>query len=142
MSPGRFMVSGERRRAQEQRQRSAGKWLYRERAMEPGDAVRAHIVTSTEVFEEQPDSTRIAVRSPRPRAPFVAPKDSIMFDKLSLIVNLATKQPDGTGVTFNIARHVQAVTTFGTRESDYSIDVMIDTLRLNFQRMEAFRGHA
>jgi riboflavin synthase len=123
-----------------------GARLNLERALRLGDEMGGHLVTghvdgTATVTEVMPDgdSTRIALRMPRPLGRFVAPKGSVTVDGASLTVNEVSDAEHSTVFTVNIIPHTADHTTLGALATGNTVNVEIDILARYLQRLEQAR---
>lgn len=123
----------------------AGRRLNLERALRIGDELGGHIVTGhvdavgrIVAVEPVGDSVKVTVEAPAELAPHIAPKGSITLDGISLTVNEAVDQPDGTAhFTLNIIPHTQDMTTLNEAAAGRPVNLEIDILARYLARMQA-----
>ena len=127
---------------------TAGKRLNLEPALKLGDELGGHIVTghvdgvgAVLGICPEGDSRRVGFAVSADIAPYLAPKGSITVDGVSLTVNDVTDQADGTcHFAVNIIPHTGEMTTLGALRQGDQVNLEIDVLARNLQRMQSLRG--
>ncbi len=127
---------------------SEGRALNLEPALKLGDELGGHLVTGhvdsvgdVQSARVEGGSTRLAIRTSKALAPFIAPKGSITVDGVSLTVNDVRDRPDGTcDFGLNIIPHTGDVTTLGNLRDGDHVNLEIDVLARYLKRMESLRG--
>jgi len=127
-----------------------GRRLNLERALKVGDELGGHIVTghidgvgTIEAVAPQGDSVRLILLAGPELSPYIVAKGSIALDGVSLTVNEATSQADGS-VRFgvNIIPHTAAQTSFGAAEAGDGVNIEIDILARYLGRILETRANA
>jgi riboflavin synthase len=129
---------------------SEGRRLNLERALRVGDELGGHIVTghvdgvgTIEAVAPQGDSVRLILLAGPDLSPYIVAKGSIALDGVSLTVNEAVSQADGS-VRFgvNIIPHTAAQTSFGAAEAGDGVNIEIDILARYLGRILETRANA
>ena len=127
---------------------AVGRPLNLERALKLGDELGGHLVTGhvdtvgriAEV-SDQGGSRMVTLEVEKEYAPFVAPKGSITVDGVSLTVNTVDDRDDGqTDFTVNLIPHTGEVTTLGRLQRDDRVNLEIDTVARDLQRLVKLRA--
>jgi riboflavin synthase len=125
-----------------------GARLNLEPSLRLGDELGGHIVSghvdavgAVVARAGEGDSIRLTIEAPRELAPFIAAKGSIAVDGVSLTVNEVADQPGGA-VRFglNVIPHTAEVTTLGDLNKGDEVNLEIDTVARNLQRLESLRA--
>ncbi|MEO8204025.1 MAG: riboflavin synthase [Betaproteobacteria bacterium] len=113
-----------------------------EKAMVLGDRIDGHLVTGhvdgigeVTAFEQQGESWRLEVRTPRELARFIARKGSITIDGVSLTVNSVQDEPAGTRFEVNLIPHTLQVTTLARLKPAARVNLEIDLVARYMQRL-------